>query len=75
MSPPVKDPIPNQDSKSPAISPSRKYMIKNQYINRIINQRYPILPSLLEKYPTGYKSLFNDTHYPHKTDDDLNGST
>ena len=48
MSPPKKDPIPNQDS------------------NRIITQQDPILPPLLEKYPTRFKPLFNHTHYPNK---------
>ena len=28
----------------------------------------------MEKYPTGYKPLFNDTHYLNKTEDDLNCS-
>ena len=53
--------------KSPAILPPRKDPIQNQDSTRIINEKYPILPPLLAKYPTGYKPIFNDTHYPNKT--------
>ena len=75
MFPTRKYPIPNQESKSPAMYPSRNYPIPNQDSNRIITQKYPIIPPLLEKYPTGYKPLFNDAHYPNKIYDDLNNST
>ena len=61
--------------RSPAMSPPRKDPIPNQDSNRIITQQDPILPPLLQKYPTGYKPLFNNTHYPNKTDDNLNYST
>ena len=61
--------------KFPAMSPKRKDPNLNQYSNRIINAQDPILPPLLEKYPTGYKTLLNDTHYPNKTKDNLNDST
>ena len=74
MSPPRKDTIKNKYSKSPAIFPPRKDPVLNQDSNRIINEHDPILPPLLEKYPTGYKKLFNDTHYPNKTENDLNDS-
>ena len=50
------------DIKSPAMSPPRKDPIPNQDSTRIINEKYPILPPLLEKYPTVYKIFFNDTH-------------
>ena len=56
------------------MSPPRKYPIKNQESNIIINKQDPMFPPLLEKYPTGYKPLFNDTHYPNETEDDLNYS-
>ena len=75
MSHPIKHPIPNQDSKSPEMSPPRKDPIPNQDSNTIITQQYPILSPSLEKYLTGYKPLFNDTHYPNKTYDELNYST
>ena len=42
------------------MSPSRKDPIPNQYINRIITQKYPSLPPIIAKYPTVYESLFND---------------
>ena len=57
------------------MSTPRKDMILNQYINRIINEKDPIIPPFLAKNPTGYKPLFNDTHYPNKTEDGLNYST
>ena len=41
--------------KSPAMSPPRKYPIPNQDSTRIVNQKDPILPPLLSKWPTGYK--------------------
>ena len=72
---PRKDIIPNQYGKSPAMSPPRKATIINQDSNKIINREDPILQSILEKYPTGYKPLFNDTHYSNKTEDGLNDST
>ena len=60
---------------SPGVSPQRKDTIKNQDTNRIINEQDPIIPPLLAKYHTGYKPLFNDTHHPNKTEDDINDST
>ena len=44
------------------MSPPRKDLIPNQDSNIIYNDVDPILPPLLEKYPTGYKPLFNDTY-------------
>ena len=67
--------IPNQDDKSHAMSPPRKATIINQYSNRIINEEDPIIPPILEKYPTGYKPLFNDMHYSNKREDELNDYT
>ena len=55
--------------------PPRKDPIPNQDSNRIVTQQDSILPPILEKYPIGYKPLFNNTHYPNNTDDDLNDST
>ena len=52
--------------KSPAMSFPGKDPIPNQDSNRIINEQDPIIPPLLEEYSTGYKSIFNDTHYPNK---------
>ena len=75
ISNPPKDPIPNQDSKSPAMLPPIKDPIPNQDSNIIIKKHDPILPPLLSKYTTGYKPLFNYTHYPNKTEDNLNDST
>ena len=57
------------------MSPLRKYPIPNQYINRLITKKYPRLPPILEKYPPGFKPLFNDTHDPNSTEDDPNNST
>ena len=57
------------------MSPQRKDTIRNKDSNRIMTQQDPIIPLLLEKYTSGYIPLFNDTHYPNKTDDDLNDST
>ena len=53
----------------------REHPITNQDSNRIINEQYPILPLLPEKYPIVYKPLFNDTHYPNKTEDNRNDYT
>ena len=53
----VKDPITNQDNKSPAMSPSRKDPIPNQDSNIFINEQDPILPPILAKYHTGYKTI------------------
>ena len=61
--------------KSPAMSPPRKDPILNQDSDRIINEQYPSLPPLLEKYPTVPKPLFNDTHCPNKTEDVVNDYT
>ena len=52
--------------KSPSMSTPREDPIPYQYSNIIINEQYPILLPILEKYHTGYKLLFNDTHYPNK---------
>ena len=52
--------------KLPVMSPPKKDPIPNQDINRIITQQDPILQPILAKYPTRYKPLFNDTHYPNK---------
>ena len=54
MLPPIKNPIPNQDSKSLSMSPPIIHRIKNQDSNRNINKQDPIIPPLLEKYPTEY---------------------
>ena len=61
--------------KSPARLPPINYPISKKDSNRITNKQDPILPPLMEKYPTGYKPLFDDMHYPNKTKDDLNDST
>ena len=53
--------------KSPAMYPSRKDNIPNQDINRIITKQDPTLPPIIEKYPLGYKPIFNDTHDPNIT--------
>ena len=53
------------------MSPTRKVHISNQDSDIIINIKYPILPPLLSKCHTKYKPLFNGTHYPNKTEDDL----
>ena len=57
MSPPIKDPIPNQ------------------YINILITEKDPSLPPHLEKYPPGYKSLWNGAHNPNIIEYDRNDST
>ena len=74
MSPPIKHPIPNQDSKSPEMSPPRKDPIQNKYSTIIITQKYPILTPLLENWPTLYKPFFNDTHLKNKTEEEHNDS-
>ena len=61
--------------KSPAILPPRRYHIPNQGFNITINKQDPIIAPLLEKYSTGYKLLFNDTHYSNKEEEYLNDST
>ena len=61
--------------KLPVISPPRKNPISNQYSTIIINEQDPILPPLLEKNTSGYKPLFNGTHYPNETEDDFNDYT
>ena len=62
--------------KLPAIQPPIKDSIKNQYSTIIINQKDPILPPLLAKYPIGYKPFFfNDTHFSNKTEDKNKDST
>ena len=63
-----------KNTKSPAISPPRKYQIPNHYIKILITQKYPILPPIIAKHTTGYKPLFNDTHDPNKIEYDLNES-
>ena len=63
------------NTKSPAISPPRKYQIPNHYIKILITQKYPILPPIIAKHTTGYKPLFNDTHDPNYSEDDPNDST
>ena len=75
MSSPRKDPVTNQDSKLPAITPSIKDTIPNQDSKIIITQQDRYFPPILAKYPTGYKPLFNDTNDPNKTHDNLNDST
>ena len=60
--------------KSPAMSFPGKDPIPNQDSNRIINEQDPIITPLLEEYSTGYKSIFNYTHYPNQIEDDLNDS-
>ena len=51
--------------QSPAMSPPRKDPNPNKDINRLITQKDPSLPPIIEKYPNGYKQLFNDTHDPN----------
>ena len=48
--------------------PPRKDPIPNQDSTIIINKKYPILPPLLEKWPTEYKSFINDTYFSNKTE-------
>ena len=55
--------------------PPIKYTITDQDINRLTTQHYPSLQPIIEKYPTGCKPLFNDTHDPNYTEDDPNYST
>ena len=57
------------------MSPLRKDTIPNQDINRLITKKYPSLPPIKEKHPTGFKPLFNDAHDPNSTEDDPNNST
>ena len=61
-----------RNTKSPEILTSRKDLITNYYSDRIVKEQYP---PLLTKYPTGYQPIFNDTHYPNKTEEYLNYST
>ena len=60
-------PINKRNMKSPAMSPPRKYPIKNQYINRFITEQDPSLLPIKSKYPPGFKPLFNDAHDPKST--------
>ena len=50
---------------SPSMSPPRKDPIPDQYINRLITKQDPSLTPIKARYPTGFKSLFNDTHNPN----------
>ena len=61
--------------QSPAMYPPRKYPNPNKDINRLITQKDPSLPPIIEKYPNGYKQLFNDTHDPSYTEYNPNDST
>ena len=61
--------------KSPAMSTPRKNTISNQDINILITKQYPSFPPIMEKYPPGYKPLFNDIHDPNITSDEPNYST
>ena len=56
------------------MSPPRKYPVPNQDINRLITQQDPSIPPIMEKYTTGYKALFNDTHEPYSTEDNHDNS-
>ena len=49
------------------MSPPRKYTTQNQYINRLVTEKYPSLPPIKEKYPPGFIPLFNHAHYPNST--------
>ena len=57
------------------MSSPRKDPIPNQDINILITQPDPNLPPIIEKYPTGYKPLCNDTNYPNDIEDSPNDST
>ena len=57
------------------MSPPRKDPIPNQYSTSIITQQDPILPPLLEKWPTGYKPFLNYTHFSNKSEEKDNNYT
>ena len=54
--------------KPPAILPTRKDPIQNQYITRIITQQDPILPTHLLKGPTAHKPFIDDRHFSNPTE-------
>ena len=60
LSPENRIPINKKNIKSLAISPPRKYSIKNQYINRLRTKKEQSRPLQLAKYCPGYKSLINE---------------
>ena len=55
--------------------PLRKDTIPNQYSTIIITQQYPILPTLLEKLPTGNKPFIDDTKFSNKKENKHNDYT
>ena len=57
--------------KSPEMSPPINDPITNQYSNRIITQRDPILPPLLSTGHTEHKPFSNDTNFQIKQKTDI----
>ena len=55
--------------KSPAMSPPRKYLNPNQYVNILSTGKYQSHLPQLAKFPPGFKLLIN------KSKDDPNDST
>ena len=62
-----RTPRKKMNMNSPAMSPPRKDQIPNQDIHRLITKKYPSLPPIKEKYPFGFKPIFNDAHDPKTT--------
>ena len=60
--------------KSPAMSTPIKDPIPNQYINILIAKQDSSLPPIKEKYPTGFKPLFNYARDTNNTEDNPNDS-
>ena len=57
------------------MSPLRKDMIPNQYINRLSTKKFQTFPPHLAKFPPGFKLLLNEAHDHNSTEDDRNDST
>ena len=53
--------------KSPAIYPPTEDPIPNQDINRLFTRQDPSLPPVTEKFPPGFKPLFNYENDPNST--------
>ena len=74
VTPEKRIPGKQRNMKSPAILPPRKDPITNQDINRLITEKYQILPPHLAKYPPGFKVLINYAPDPNSTEGDCNDS-
>ena len=64
-----------RNTKSPAMLPTTKDPMKNQYINRLTTKKDQSIPPHLAKFPPGFKLLINEAHYNNSTEYNRNDST